>query len=181
MWLKKPNPGLTRYLLRLPGRLRNLVGLINGHFPLNKHLHNTGLIDEPISIAGRMENESGFHLLCDCLSLISLRMRTFSKPILSVEEYERRMSLHCCDLRWQVADSLWLLEFLWTLLLFLLSYSICLSIFSFWSFNFSYVWCKLGPICDPRVKALSHPSNYELQIPFLGTEGLLSPFWPPKV
>jgi hypothetical protein len=90
MWLKKPNPGLTRYLLRLPrSKLRIMVGLITGHCPLNKHLHNMGLIDEPICIAYGMEDESAFHLLCDCTSLISLRMRTFSKPILGVEEYER--------------------------------------------------------------------------------------------
>jgi hypothetical protein len=31
---------------------------------------------------------SAFHLLCNCPSLISLRMRLFSEPILSVEEYE---------------------------------------------------------------------------------------------
>jgi hypothetical protein len=58
------------------------VGLITGHCPLNKHLHNMGLIDEP------KEDKSTFHLLFNCPSLISLRMRTFSKPILSVEEYE---------------------------------------------------------------------------------------------
>jgi hypothetical protein len=65
------------------------VRLINGHCPLNKHLHNMGLIDEPICIACGMEDESVFHFLCNCPSLISLRMRLFSKPILSVEEYER--------------------------------------------------------------------------------------------
>jgi hypothetical protein len=88
MWLKKPNPSLTTYLLRLPrSKLRSLLGLITGHRPLNKHLHNMGLIDEPICIACGMEDESAFHLLCP--SLISLRIRTFLKPILSVEEYER--------------------------------------------------------------------------------------------
>jgi hypothetical protein len=65
-----------------------LVRLITGHCPLNKHLHNMGLIDEPICIACGMEDESAFHLLCNCQSLISLRMRLFSKPILSVKEYE---------------------------------------------------------------------------------------------
>jgi hypothetical protein len=48
-----------------------LVGLITGHCPLNKHLHNMGLIDEPLSIASRMEDESAFHILCNCSSLIS--------------------------------------------------------------------------------------------------------------
>jgi hypothetical protein len=100
--VKKPNPGLTRYLLRLPrSKLRILVELITGHCPLNKHLHNMGLIDEPICIACGMEDESSFHLLCYCSSLIYLRMLTFSNPILSVEEYEERGRLH-----WQVADSL---------------------------------------------------------------------------
>jgi hypothetical protein len=47
-----------------------------------------GLIDEPICIACGMEDESEFHLLCNCPSLISLRMSLFSKPILSVEDYE---------------------------------------------------------------------------------------------
>jgi hypothetical protein len=88
MWLKKSNPGLTRYILRLPSsKLRILVGRIPGHCPLNKHLHNMGLIDEPICIACGMEDESAFHHLCDGPSLIYLRMRTFLKSILSVEEY----------------------------------------------------------------------------------------------
>jgi hypothetical protein len=57
-----------------------------GHRPLNKHLHNIGLVNEPM-MSG-IEDESAFHLLCNCLSRISLRVRKFSKPILSVEEYE---------------------------------------------------------------------------------------------
>jgi hypothetical protein len=58
------------------------------HCPLNKHLQNMGLIDEPICIAFGMKDESAFHLLCNCPSLISLKMRLFLKPIVSVEEYE---------------------------------------------------------------------------------------------
>jgi hypothetical protein len=64
------------------------VGLVTGHCPLNKHLYNMGLIDEAICIDCGIEDESAFHLLCDCPSLISLIVRTFSKPILGVEEYE---------------------------------------------------------------------------------------------
>jgi hypothetical protein len=85
MWLKKPDPGLTRYLLRLPrSKLRILMGLITGHCPLSKHLHNMGLKDELICIACGMEDEPAFHLLCDCLSLISLRIRMRT----GIEEYE---------------------------------------------------------------------------------------------
>jgi hypothetical protein len=92
MWLKKPNPGLT-YLLPLiyllpRSKLKILVGLITGHCLLNKDMHNLGLIDEPICIACGMEDESAFHLLCNCPSRIFLKMRTFSIPILTVEEYE---------------------------------------------------------------------------------------------
>jgi hypothetical protein len=44
---KNTNPGLMRYLLSLPrSKLRILVGLITGNCPLNKYLHNMGLIDE---------------------------------------------------------------------------------------------------------------------------------------
>jgi hypothetical protein len=64
------------------------VILITEHCPLNKYLHNMSLIGEPIYIACGMENGLPFHLQCNCPSLISLRMRTFSKPILSVEEYK---------------------------------------------------------------------------------------------
>jgi hypothetical protein len=35
-----------------------------------------------------IKQASAFYLLCDCPSLISLRIRTFSKPILGVEVYE---------------------------------------------------------------------------------------------
>jgi hypothetical protein len=65
MWLKKYNPGSMRYLLRLlRSRLRILVGLITGHCPLNKHLYNKGLIDEPICIACGMEDESAWLFIC---------------------------------------------------------------------------------------------------------------------
>jgi hypothetical protein len=79
MWLKKPNPGL----LRLPrSKLRILVAPITGHCPLNKHLHNMGLIDEPICIACGMEDEYDIY-----------RNALFSKQILSVEEFEGASAL----------------------------------------------------------------------------------------
>jgi hypothetical protein len=64
------------------------VGLTTRNCPLNKHLHNMGLLDDPICIACGMEDETAFRLLCNCPNLISLRMRTFSKAILNVEAYE---------------------------------------------------------------------------------------------
>jgi hypothetical protein len=96
------NPQIERPLSRIVVPL--VYFFITGHCPLNKHLQNMGLIDEPICIACGMKDESAFHLLCNCPSLISLKMRLFLKPILSVEEYEGRLRLHCCDSRWQVAE-----------------------------------------------------------------------------
>jgi hypothetical protein len=112
MWLKKPNLGLTR------------------HCPLNKHLHKMGLIDEPICITCGMADESAFHLLWNCPSLISLRVRTFSNPILSVEKN-------------QGASASALLRF---------------ALASGRSFYFSSEWCTLGPICCPRAEIFISPT-----------------------
>jgi hypothetical protein len=80
------------------------VGLVIRHCPLNKQLHNMGLIDEPICIACGMEDESAFRLLCNCPSLLSPRMRTFSKPILSVKEYEGASASASTLLRFALAS-----------------------------------------------------------------------------
>jgi hypothetical protein len=81
------------------------VGFITGHGPLNKHLPNMGLIDEPICIVCGMEDESVFRLLCINPNLISLRLRTFSKRILSVEEYEEAQASASALLRFALASS----------------------------------------------------------------------------
>jgi hypothetical protein len=83
--LKKPNSGLTRYLLRLPrSKLRILMRLITGHCPSNKYLHGSCICAYLHRLwDGRWVGKSS-------PSLISLRMRTFSKLILGVEEYEGR-------------------------------------------------------------------------------------------
>jgi hypothetical protein len=118
------------------------------HCPLNKHLHNMSLIDEPICIACGKEDESEFYLLCDCPSLISLRMRTFSKPTLSVEKYKgaRLPALRRFPLAiGRFTVNLWFVHsyehffFLYSLIL-----SVCIFvsslIFQFQSFN-SYKFC----------------------------------------
>jgi hypothetical protein len=121
MWMKKPNPVLTRYLLRLPrSKFRILVGLITGHCPFNKHLYNMGLIDKPISIACGMKDESAFHLLCDCPSLISLRMRTY---IIWRGVCICTAGIRVC--KWQIHFDSLICSILWTFLLFALSHSIC--------------------------------------------------------
>jgi hypothetical protein len=149
-----------RYLLRLPRfKLGILVGLITGHCPLNKHLHNMGLRDDPICIACGMEDESAFHLLCNCPSLISLRVRKFSKPILSVEEYEGRLRLHCCNLRLQVADSLWLLDsFILMNISSFCTVQLCLSISLFLIFQFFICVVQIGPDLWPACGDLISPT-----------------------
>jgi hypothetical protein len=149
MWLKKPNPGLTRYLLRLPrSKLRILVGLITGHCPLYKHLHNMGLIDEPICIACGMEDESAFHFLCNCSSLISPRMRSFSKPILSVEEYEGVSAsalLRFALTSGRLTVTPWFVHSYEHFVFFVLSNSIYLSICFFLIFQFFICMVHIRP------------------------------------
>jgi hypothetical protein len=65
------------------------VEVITGHCPLNKHLNIMGLIDL-----------AGWKMWLP--SLITLRMHTFSKPILGVEEYVGHVGVFASA----VADSL---------------------------------------------------------------------------
>jgi hypothetical protein len=156
MWLKKPNPGLTRYLLRLPrSKLVILMGLVTGQCPSKKHLHYMGLIDEAICIACGMEDESVFHLLCDCSSLISLRMRTGSGRW---RIWRGRLHMHCCDSRWQVANSLWLLDLFILMnissILYCVILFVCLFV-SFWSFNF-FLCGAHSPTFNPSIKKMGN-------------------------
>jgi hypothetical protein len=85
---------------------------------------------------------SAFHLLCNCPSLISLRMRLFSIPILSVEEYEGASA--SALLRFALASGRFTMTPSFVLsyenffFLYCLILSVCLFV-SLWSFNFSSI------------------------------------------
>jgi hypothetical protein len=57
-------------------------------------------------------------------------------------------------LRFALASGRLIRSFLWTFILFLLS--VCLFV-SYYSFNFSSLWCTLGPTSRPRAEILSCP------------------------
>jgi hypothetical protein len=78
---------LARNLLRT--KLGVLIGLLTGHFQLNKHLHiRMGLLSDPTCAASGIEEESTLLFICVCPTLANLRTQIFGKPILNVSKYE---------------------------------------------------------------------------------------------
>jgi hypothetical protein len=166
MWLKKPNPGLTRYLLRLPrSKLWILVGLITWHCPLNKHLHNMGLIDEPICITWVMEGEGRIGISSSMLlpkSDISKNAQIFENDSERWRIWGGVCTAAICAGKWQNhCDSL-IRSILWTFLLFVLSDSICLSICLFLIFQFFicvvHIRPDLWPACGDLISSTFNPS-----------------------
>jgi hypothetical protein len=73
---------VTRYLLRLSGAtLRNLVLVITCHGNFRKHLH--GLAEDPVCLVCELEEETVFHIVCECPALSIARTREFGKPLLN--------------------------------------------------------------------------------------------------
>jgi hypothetical protein len=60
---EKAHSRLEKILTEARSKLKILVGLITGHCPLNKRLHNMGLIDEPICIPCGMEESVSLVIL----------------------------------------------------------------------------------------------------------------------
>jgi len=54
--------------------VRRVVGAITGHCGLNKHLTKMGLHSDPSCVCGFGE-ETGLHVICECPSISSLRLR----------------------------------------------------------------------------------------------------------
>jgi hypothetical protein len=87
VWIKRPCLKLAGLLKNLPRtKLGVLIGLLTGHFRLNKHLHRIGLLSDPTCATCGIEEESALHFICVCPTLANLRTLIFDKP--SVSEYE---------------------------------------------------------------------------------------------
>jgi len=52
---------------------RAVIGLLTGHNTLRRHLHVTGLNDNPTCRKCGTEKEASAHILCECEALASLR------------------------------------------------------------------------------------------------------------
>jgi hypothetical protein len=75
---------VTRYLLRLSrATLRNLILVITCHGNFRKHLHGLGLAEDPVCLVCGLEEETAFHIVCECPALSIARTREFGKPILN--------------------------------------------------------------------------------------------------
>jgi hypothetical protein len=106
----------------------------------------------------RMKDDSAFHLLCCCPSLISPRMRTFSKSILGVDEYERAPTTALLLIALIAASAIYrrFVDILWIFFPCADWSTDSIYLFLLWLLSFSSVWCKLEPICDLRAEIFIH-------------------------
>ena len=89
LWLVEPTLKVTRHLLRLSrATLRNLVSAITGHGNFRKHLHRMRLAESPFCGGCELEDETAFHIICECPSFSLLRIRTFGQPMLDERQYK---------------------------------------------------------------------------------------------
>jgi len=69
--------------------LKVIVEMITGHCRLRKHLahYNTlGKEPEPDCRKCGMEEETAYHIVCECPAIKSIRVRLYRKPLLLSEE-----------------------------------------------------------------------------------------------
>ena len=77
----------ARRLLRMSRQgIRNLVGILTGHCPLNRHLHLLGLRESPLCPSCGTGEETAYHLIGTCDRWGRLRRRTFGKTTLPRED-----------------------------------------------------------------------------------------------
>lgn len=97
-FIKGPDPGRARRLLGL-GRdsVRFVIGLLTGHNTLRRHLALIGtIVDSRCRKCGE-EEESSFHILCECHALAGARLRLLGQPYpdrASIREVELGALLH---------------------------------------------------------------------------------------
>jgi hypothetical protein len=64
VWIKRPCLKLARFLGNLPRtKLGFLIGLLTGHFQLNKRLHRMGLLSDPTCVACGIDEKSALRLV----------------------------------------------------------------------------------------------------------------------
>ena len=71
----QPSQRWSKDLLSLKRKqIRRVVGAITDHCGLNKHLSKMGLSPDPRCTCG-LEDETGFHVICECPRFSSLRRK----------------------------------------------------------------------------------------------------------
>jgi hypothetical protein len=65
---------------------RAVIGLLTGHNTLKRHLHVTGLSNDPICRKCGTVEETSVHVLCECEALASLRHKYLGSFFLNPED-----------------------------------------------------------------------------------------------
>ena len=82
-FIRSPDKDRVRQLLSYSrSQLKTIVEAITGHCSLKKHMHTMGKVSEPDCRKCGLEDETAFHILCDCPTIMSLRVRIYGRHIL---------------------------------------------------------------------------------------------------
>jgi hypothetical protein len=69
-----PSAEKTKKLLLLTkGEIRQITGLLTGHYPIRYHLHKMGKAESPTCRMCGKEDETVLHILCECEKLAAIR------------------------------------------------------------------------------------------------------------
>lgn len=60
--------------------------MITGHCSLRKHLHKIGKATEPDCRLCGMDDETAFHILCECPATERVRITEYDKPKITTED-----------------------------------------------------------------------------------------------
>lgn len=86
-FIKAPSKKTAKEVLLYEKRtLKTIVEMITGHCRLMKHLHTLGIKPEPDCRKCGMEEETAFHVLCECPAVMAARTKLYGKPLLLAEE-----------------------------------------------------------------------------------------------
>lgn len=88
LFIKHPSKERKANELLSYGRstLKTIIETITGHCSLRKHLHTMGKTPEPDCRKCGWEDETGFHVLCDCPAIMAIRNRIFGRHILTPQQ-----------------------------------------------------------------------------------------------
>lgn len=88
VFIREPLPSATFSKIRgLPKhKLRVLVGVLTGHYLFKKHLYNLGVCNTTLCHRCGFDEDTAFHLVCNCPALAFRRKKFFGDFVLSEEE-----------------------------------------------------------------------------------------------
>ena len=90
-WFPLPEPRMEKYIGHV-NRLEmgRLVQLITGHCNMNKHFNLKNRSHSPLCRLCQEEEETPWHVITECPSLINLRLNIFGCPVLHLVDWSPR-------------------------------------------------------------------------------------------